>query len=334
MREEKLGFGIVFRIGICLLPILFGYSLPAMIWCSFNLVMSFIVFGPLTFTVSSLCAVCISMFFSGFLGEGQKVSGLFLALQSVFCAGACIWTYARRKSFFSGVWLASIGYLVPMFMDLRYAASKAGMSVAGYLIDAPINMIKSGYEMLRSESLPKEELADITKLAEMVESFREPLSLIVPSILILSSILIGYIIMWCVNARMKSVPTGVEHSFSTIRVPRSLVAIIVIAVALIILDIDQTVFVVCVNIVIVLMTLCGFAGISFVDFYLRKNIASRLLRIIVYFAAVMISPMALSVMNIPLVNVFTICSLIALVDSFFDFRKLKRKGNLNETETR
>ena len=89
MREEKIGFGIFIRVGVSLLPILFGFTLPAMIWCSFHIAMSYIAFGPLTSLVSSLCAICISMFFHGLFGADLQIEGLFMALQSIFCAAAC-----------------------------------------------------------------------------------------------------------------------------------------------------------------------------------------------------------------------------------------------------
>lgn len=318
MREEKLGFGIILRIGVSLLPLLFGYGLPAVIWCAFNIAMSFIVFGPLTSVVSSMCAVCISMFFCGFFGEGAKLEGLFIGLQAIFCAAACIYAVAGKKKFFHGVWLASIGYLIPSFLSVKNAATASGMSVAQYLTELPFQMTKT--EIMAGMSDPA--LQAYAKETEAVlEIIHTGLMMIVPATLLISSVLVGYVIMWCVSARLRALPISFNHSFSEIKIPRLMVLFAVISLVISFLNLGE-VSVVALNVFVVLVSFFFFAGISFVEFFMRKKIKSGLIRIIIHIA-VFFSLSAIA---------GAVYVIIAVIDAFCDFRKIKKRGQVCETE--
>ena len=318
MREEKLGFGIIFRIGISLLPILFGYSLPAVIWCSFSIAMSFIVYGPITSVVSSLCAVCISMFFCGFFGEGAKLEGLFIALQAIFCAAACIYAVTGRKKFFHGVWLASIGYLIPSFMSVKNAASSAGQSVAQYLTEAPFEMAKVEVDALASNPMLQLGQNEIEAILELV---RTAFMIVVPSTMIISSVVVGYLVAWCVSARLRSLDVGFKHSFSEIKLSRLMVIITGLSLVLSFVG-PAEVRAVSLNVFIVLISFALFAGVSFIDYLLRKWVQSGVLRGIIHFAVFFTLSAFVGVVYV----------ILALFDAFFDFRKIYTRGQVCETE--
>lgn len=318
MREEKLGFGIILRIGVSLLPLLFGYSLPAVIWCSFNIAMSFIICGPLTSVVSSLCAICISMFFCSFFGEGAKLEGLFIALQAIFCAAACVYTVAGRKKFFHGVWIASIGYLIPSFLSVKNAATAAGMSVAQYLTDLPFQMTKT--EIMSSMNDPSLQMYT-NEAAVVLDLIHTGLMMLVPSILIISSVIVGYMIMWCVSARLRALPIRVEHSFSEIKIPRLMILVALISLAMSFAPLGG-VSAVALNVFSVLISFLFFAGISFFEFFMRKKIKSGFIRVIIH-VAIFFSLSAIA---------GAIYVLIAIIDAFCDFRKIKKRGQVCETE--
>ena len=54
MRKERLNFGVVLRTIVSLLPMIFGIPTLAIITCSYNIAMSFMVFGPQTAFAASL----------------------------------------------------------------------------------------------------------------------------------------------------------------------------------------------------------------------------------------------------------------------------------------
>ncbi len=311
-REEKINFGIILRIGLSLLPILFGMTLPAMILCAFNIAMSFVVFGPKTSIVSSMCAICISMFFCSGYGNGAEVEGLFLALESILCAYACIYTIVKKKDFYSGVWLASAGYLIPSMISLKNSADNMGMSIAQYLVDIPTQMLKLQFEQLSGEAGAA---LDISVAEKIIDTSLSVTVMVIPSILIVVSIVVGYTVMWSVISRLRMLPIKHEHSFSTIRIQRIMVIIMLGAFVLFVLNMKSDLAYVFVNVFAILASLCLFAGISFVDYYLRIPVKNVIVRLIFYAVALLFA------------GTFVIPALciLAIVDSFADFRKIGRK---------
>lgn len=319
MREEKLSFSIILRMGLSLLPILFGMPFAAMIWCSYNIAMSFIVIGPVTSVVSSLCAMCISMFFYGFYGEGAKIEGLFLALEAILCAGACIYTVNKRKDFFSGVWLATAGYLIPSVISLKTYAHNAGMSIADYLTKLPVEQLRENFALTNEQYALGLDTAVIEGLVGYIHSF---VTMLVPSILVISSVIVGYAVMWTVCARMRSVMPEVRHSFSEILIPRVMIIVMAICITTFLFNINQTVNTITINVFTILLYLCFFAGLSMVDYFFRKAIKSAVLRVVIYLVAFMTA------------SLFLVAGLIiaAMADSFLDFRKIRKRRQCCETE--
>lgn len=315
MKEEKLNFGIILRIGLSLLPILFGMPFPAMLWCSFNIAMSFIVYGPLTSLVSSLCAVCISMFFSGLFGEGAKLYGLYLALEAVLCAGACVYTVAKRKEFYSGVWLAAAGYLIPNVISLKTQAEGEGLNIAHFMTDEPVQIVRMQVEQISKTASLNMETEVIGKIIDIMHS---AFIAIVPSMLVISGIIVGYIIMWCVCARLRSMPGSIQHSFSMIKIPRSMIILMLAALVVAFAGSDSTVGTVALNIFVTISYLCCFGGLSLADYFLRKPVKATPFRLLIYFGAFM------SMSSILIIVFF----FSGIVDSFFDFRKIRKEAVL------
>lgn len=331
MRQERLNFGLFFRIGLSLLPIVFGMPTVAMIMCSYNIAISFLLCGPMTSLVSALFSVCISMFFFGTFGEAAKVQGLFLAIESILCAGACIYSVLKGKNFFLGVWLTSLGFLLPSFMSVKYEATQAGQSVAQYLTDTPVKLLKEQMQLLFAQNNMDIDLSAIEKLMESVQSV---IVGIIPTILVLSSVVIGYIVMWVVCLHQRKVAGGVYSSFSMISAPRSLVAVMVVALMLAFSGISSAVGYVALNIFLIMLGICYFAGMSVVDYFLRKKIRKSVPRVILHILIIMFfSPVAQAS---PFINLFTAYALLGIIDSFARFRKVERseyvKEELDETK--
>ncbi len=334
MNRDKLNFRVILRIGFSLLPILFGMPTIAMVICAYNLAMSFVFCGPLTAFVSSLSAVCISMFFCSSYGVGAQLQGLFLAIEAILCAAACIYAVLFKKSFYPGVWLAAGGFLVPSFISLYNDAAKAGMSVAQYLTQLPLEMLR-----LQLESVPLElQQAGFNAVAveKILEKVGEITVMVIPSMLILCSVVIGYIVVWSVTSQLRKLPFGIKHSFSHIRLPRSMVAVLALALILLVLGVWEELSYISANVFLVLIFLCFFAGMSFVDYYLRRIICGNFIRILIHIFVIITA--TTTTMISPFINIFVIYALIAVVDSFADFRKLsleeEKRGDLDETEKR
>lgn len=332
MERNRLNFGIIVRVALSLVPILFGMPTLGVVLCAFNIVMSFIAFGPLNAIVSALTATCLSMLLCGMYGEAAKLQGLFIALEAVFCSAACIYCAVVKRKFYQGVVLTACGYLLPSFISLRSEASLAGLSVADYLVKAPLEILKLQFATV------EEGTQQLGIQAEFLDSVIETTSsfvvMTIPSILIICSLFVGYVIMWSVTTQLRKVPGGLNHSFSQIRLPKMAVIVLAISVIALIFSVEKDFMFIPVNLLMILLSVCFFAGVSFTEFYLRRAVKKPFLRIAIHiFIIVGISSIAAV---FPFVNIFLIYALIAVIDAFFNFRKLsldmKMRGEVNETE--
>lgn len=323
MRKERLNFGVIVRVLFSLIPILLGLPTVSVIFCAYNLAMSFIVFGPLTAFVSSLCAVCFSMLFGGALSPQTELSGLAWAVQAILCAAGCVYGIGYKKNFYSGLGLSSLGILVPQFIYTRHFAFSEGKSVAEILVPPleSIKMMTGGMmEQLQEAQGVNQELID-----EILETVHRITTLLIPSTLIVTSMVVAYIALWAVSAQLRKLPFGTVHSFSHIKVSHFTVVFAIAAFALNIsglFDLSSLLSMVILNVFVVLIVMCFFAGVSLADFYMRKFIPMTFVRVLIH---AMIT-----------LNGFPIYIIAAFVDSFANFRKLqsdiKKGGETDETK--
>ncbi len=323
MREEKLNFGIIIRVFVSLLPILFGMPTLAIILCSYNLAMSFMVFGPLTAFVSSLCSICISMFLGGSYGPSAELSGFVWALQAILCSAGALYGFLRKRKFAAGLSYATVGILIPQFLYLQYIAHTNGITIAQALVPS-VEEVKSLAGEFFSNLQPNIEPSVVDKILTTTHTVT---TMLIPSMLIVSSMVLAYIVLWAISVQMRKMPVGIVHSFSHIKVSRLTVLFVTISVVFVAVGLamaDNMILTVALNMMVILSAMCFFAGVSLVDFFARRFIPFTFIRVVFH---VIIS-----------LNAFFIYIIIAFVDSFANFRKLpviyKKRGEANETEER
>ena len=334
MRQEKLGFGVIIRMLVSLIPILFGMPIIAVLLCAYNLVMSYVVFGPITCTVSSLCAMGISMLLYGFsFGDSAQMTGLFMALISILCAVGCLQCIRRRVDFFSGVWIASLCALVPLYLWLDYISAQSGMSVAAYFSATTSELFNMAGSVVM-EQMPVE--TGISQEAfNMIAEYASVLAgVLVPACVIVLSVFIGYVTMWAVNAQPRRTGYPIRHKFSHIRIPIPMTLILIFAIVVSYLDLNETVSATALNISIIMSVFSLAAGISFIEYYLQKSNIRTFLRVIIHFF-ILNSSLGMAAAS-PLFNAYTGYIALAILDSLFNFRKIgrnkKKEANGNETE--
>lgn len=334
MRQEKLGFGVIIRMLVSLIPILFGMPIIAVLLCAYNLVMSYVVFGPITCTVSSLCAMGISMLLYGFsFGDSAQMTGLFMALISILCAVGCSQCIRRKVDFFSGVWIASLCALVPLYMWLNYISNKAGLSVSAYF-SATVSELFNMAGSIVMEQIPVEMGISQEAFNMLAEHASVLAGVLVPACVIVLSVFIGYVTMWAVNAQLKRTGYPIRHKFSHIRIPLPMVLILIVAIVLSHLDLNKTVSAAALNVSIIMTVFSLAAGISFIEYYLQKSNIRTFLRVIIHFF-ILNSSLGMAATS-PLINAYTGYIVLALLDSLFNFRKINtnagKGGDGNETE--
>lgn len=321
MREEKLNFGIIIRVFVSLLPILFGMPTLAIILCSYNLAMSFMMFGPLTAFVSSLCSICISMFLGGSFGPTAELSGFVWSIQAILCSAGCLYGFIRKRKFALGLSYATMGMLMPEFLYLQYSAHKEGITIAQALVPS-VEEVKALAGELFANTQPGINPSIVDSILTVTHTVT---TMLIPSMLIISSMVLAYIVLWAISVQVRKLPLGIIHSFSHIKVSRLTVLFLTMSVVLVAVGLtvnNELLLTVALNMLVVLSTMCFFAGVSLVDFFARKFIPLTFIRVILH--------------GIVALNAFLIYIIIAFVDSFANFRKLpvmyKKRGEVHETE--
>ena len=213
-------------------------------------------------------------------------------------------------------------------MSIKNAATNAGLSITDYLTKVPVESLRIQIESSLKEAGVEIESLQLDKIFESVQNL---VAMIVPAIIIVMSIIVGYIIIWCVCARLRKVPGAIQHSFSEIRIPRTMVIIIALVIGLLFLDVEKTVNYVAVNLLMILLCLCFFAGMSILDYYLRSSIKWKFARVMTHGVIILFSSSFLNFS--PYINIMTVYILLAIADSFFDFRKIRKRRTECETET-
>lgn len=334
MRQEKLGFGVIMRMLVSLIPILFGMPIIAVLLCAYNLVMSYVVFGPLTCTVSSLCAMFISMLLYGFsFGDGAQITGLFMALISILCAVGCMQCIRRRVDFFKGVWIASLCALVPLYTWFDYISTQAGMSVSAYFSSA-VSALFNMAGTIVMEQMPVE-MGISGETFDIIAEYAATLAgVLVPACVIILSVFIGYVTMWAVNAQLRRTLYPIRHKFSHIRIPLPMTLMLILAIAVSYLNLNGALSNIALNICIIIAVFCLVAGISFIEYYLQKSNIRAFLRVLIHFF-ILNSSLGMAAAS-PLLNAYTGYMALAVLDSLFNFRRIgtneEKGGDDNETE--
>jgi len=323
-NTDKINFGVILRVLVALLPIFFGMPTLAMVFCAYVIAMYFLTCGPLTFIAGSLSAIVISMFLFNGISEAAQIDGLFLAVEAILCAVACAITIMKKKSFFSGVYMASLAYFVPSFINTGRQASEMGMSVAEFLTDIPMQMVKMQFEEL-SESIG----AEIALITDVMNKLSEIIVMMVPSVLVVSSVIIGYIMMWIIAFPFRKNEMYTHYSFAEIKFPRIAFFIMLLAGASWLIVPDELKYI-SLNVVFILSSFSFFAGMSLVDFFMRKKIRNIFGRLAIHMALYTFSMPVASVS--PFVNVLTIYTVLGIIDSFVNIRKRISKAPSEELE--
>ena len=320
MRQEKIGFGIIFRMFFSLIPLAFGMRATAVVLCAYNIAMSYVVFGPKTSFISSLCSVGISMMLYGFFyGDGAQIIGLFMAAVSILCALGCIIGIKGKKPFFSCVWLSAAGALVPIFGWFRFFATTVGMSVSGMFAQITEDAVMTVKNVL-NEQIPGGAVFSELQFDEIALHAGKFAGLIVPAISIILAAMLAYILNWAVNCRLRGTNYPVKHYFSQIRIPVPMTVMFIVSAVAVYLNVRSDVTVVCINLFIIFAFLSLIAGMSLIESVLKRAHIKPFLRFMIQASAVYFG-LSLAI-AFPVINIFAVYMCLAIADSLFNFRKL------------
>jgi len=329
MRNEKLNFSVIIRVFISLIPLLFGMPSLTIVLCAYNILMSFVVFGTMSAFVSSLTAVCIAIFIGQFYGNAGALSGLATVLQAVFSSVGIIYGYLLKRKFSHGMILGTAGILIPQFFFIKSQAANIGASVAQLIIPN----VEDVQEILSATMAQVQPALSELQLREIAIYINKFTTMLIPSVFIITSLVLAYVVIWTISIPLNKLNIGLKHSFAYIRIPKIMsvvfVMLFIVSLATIGIPLNEYLSVLLLNMNMILSFICFTAGLSIVEFFLRKFIKFTPLRVFFHIAILFV---------VPIVSLGYI--LISCIDSFINFRKIEpinntnKKGENSETEKR
>lgn len=325
MNNERKGMFVIVKILLSFIPLLLGMPTISLILCACNIAAAAIFFGSFSAVVASVSAVLFSMLGYGMLFPAGELQGLFVGIEAVACGISAAFVILNRKNFYEGVWLGSISYLAVNSLNMYQISSEEGVSIAQYLTNLPIELAREQFG-----ALFKEAGVSLDILENIIAVLEKYFVMIIPSVLVLSSVFIGYAVMWGSCALLRRTPFAYEHSFARMRMPRVSVVIMVLSLVLWIISMGTDVEYVLVNILVIFAGLAFFSGLSLAEFFLRRAVKNPFLRIVIHIAVY--TAFSAFMYISPYVNIFVIYIVAASADAFFNFRKLtdKSRGDVNE----
>lgn len=257
---------------------------------------------------------------------GSILSAISILFMSVLPGAVAGYYLGKRSSFFVALFATCIavciGWVAEIFIVDMFLAEKGIEGILGDFTAQFSEIIGS-----ITSRIPAEEMngVDIEKLTTtMVQTMENTFRLYFPSMVIISSMVIGYIIiMFCAFILKRTKTKDVKIvSFSMLKAPRSMSTVAVIAYLFFILMGAETTFgAVLANAVFVLYTIVGICGLSLLDNKLGKKIKSAVVRIIIYILVFMFGGMFLSL----ILNALVIAGIL---DSAYNFRHIESEENV------
>ncbi len=315
MNENNYIMFLSMRLLISLLPLAMGWPLVAFCFCAYNLVMITVsrggVYGGIVTAATALaggllCFVC---------GYGAAYGGFF-AMQLILSSSLCILATVKRMAFPAGLLFTSAGYGLGQALNLKQAAGSQGMSIVDYIFSGVEPAFDAAGTAITQQGGDSSMYASLAQ--SMLDAMKDVVRGCIPSALIVTSLVAGYIVMWLVSKSLRGTPLDNGHSFSGLRLSIPTVCFGGIMLGLIFVPADM-VRLVGMNGFVVFLFLSFCAGLSLTDFLLRRKVPRTGVRILIH-GLLFLGSMFLSAM-IPLANIFLIYIIMGVVDCFASIRK-------------
>ncbi len=203
-------------------------------------------------------------------------------------------------------------------------------SILDALVNEPIKNFLSGYEeIVKSSGVDFTEMFGAS-IEDAIWALSQSVSMIVPALLILSSLALAFIVYAVSKKILKMYRVKLyTKSFDEFGLPAA-TSIALVASYIITMFSSSTFGAACANILIILTTLYVICGFSVVEYKFKSKVRFSLFRIIIYIVVLFVSSFVS--MLIPFFNVVSILMIIGMFDGVYDFRKLRRLENPKEEE--
>ncbi|MCH5187083.1 MAG: DUF2232 domain-containing protein [Oscillospiraceae bacterium] len=285
-----------------MIPLLFGAPFISLCLCAFNAAMTIIGSGPFYGALTEGVTAALAVMICSSMGLGIHYGVLYaLAIAAVSVTAAiCV---MMRRPFWLGFLLCSLVLGLVTMTGLHQSAARDGMTIAEKLF-------RGGSDILAL-------LSDTTDSSVYQEYLQllDSMTELVPAFAALISMAGGYSVMWLVSRVLRPTPLNNGHSFSNIRISAPTV-IYCIIMALALAAPVPLIRIAAKNMLTVFIFIFFVAGMSFVEFLLRRKVKKFNIRLLIHSAL-------LICLIVPLINLYVILIyiLIGLTDCFASFRE-------------
>jgi len=252
---------------------------------------------------------------------GNILSAVSIVLMSVLPGAVAGYFLGQKKPFFTALLGTCIAVCVGWMFELLIINVFSGDGIDKMLSEMVTQIedaVRLMIENISETDMLGEELSPDEMTALFTEMFEYTLRLYLPSFVVISSMILGYITMRVcafVIKRAKIADVSVVL-FSEMKAPRSM-SLMAVAFYLVFIFLKQesVLWTVIANVVFILYTIMGVCGLSFVDYKFKTKIKSSAGRFAVYALVMLIGSAFMSMIT-------NILLIIGILDSGRDFRKL------------
>lgn len=338
MFKRKSKVGDILDVIILLMLVMTMFILPSfasIISIIGNILMCVIAYrSNIVKSIGCVITTYAFMVIFGFLGNNFSLMHLFDCAISTFnflLIGLAIGTMCRLTGEISKILIGgTLSNLVIISLEIiRYRIVYTG-SVMDALVNQPVKEFISAYENAVSASG-----FDFTEMfgasmEDAIWALQQSVSMIVPALLILSSLAIAYLVYIIFKKLLGMYKVKLyTKNFDEFGLPAG--ASIALVVSYVITMFSSSTFgAACANILIILTTLYVICGFSVVEYKFKSKIRLAVFRWILYFVILFIT--SFLSMLLPFFNIITLLMIIGMFDGVYDFRKLRKIQNSEEEE--
>ena len=276
--------------------------------------------------LTALIPALIAAFLISALISGGFLTALSIMLISVIPGAVAGYMMGKKSPFFTVLFSTCLCVCIGWLFELTLLEIFAGNGI-DEMFSEIMKQVESTFSQLTAQlgegTLQKAGIKPEEFSAAFIETFEYTIRLYFPSVIVITAMLSGYIIIRMSafiikRCKLKNVDIP---PFSMLKAPRSLGTVTVILYLVMLFTGRQSVsWPVISNAVMVLYTILAFCGLSFVDYNFKKKVKSAVLRALIYACIFFAGSMLISI----IVDVLII---ISLFDSTRDFRKIDYHGD-------
>jgi hypothetical protein len=230
--------------------------------------------------------------------------------------GTIIFTFRGKIKFLYGVIATAGALLLSNVVGIYSSNLQSGVNIITEQINTVFVMLKETLS-----SIPQEQMQMFGALrVENLDLIKDLYTVIFPSILILNTLTLSYIVYMVIKQIIGLFKKDVTMypKFSELKLRRSATVALGVTYILPFFVWSNMVSAAITNLTIIISGAAIACGLSFIDFRLRQKLKNAWFRLLVYIAAFFVTSIAMPFVVFVLV-------FVAIADSFFDFRGLLRQ---------